>query len=166
MNYQQAWSPFDKWKYLVKVPREQYNFYNKHQRLVVKSLILQSTASMQLRRHITNSSNMITSTTWRSIANWLSDGTLQGSGSLHRMHIFVVYCAVLPPQKSPAATAEGTTAIMFLTQSCGKSWIALVANVLPVPPDASNRNRGERYEEWGWMKKGEEWEWKCREVEV
>lgn len=54
------------------------------------------------------------------------------------------------PQISRAATAEVTMAIKFLFQSSRKHWIAFVTNVLPVPLDASKRDRQEGFEEWGW----------------
>lgn len=117
----------------------------------VRSCIVLSTASMQRRGHISISSKLINSSCLRTVASWLSAGTLQESDSLYRIAILEVEWAVISLPKSWTTAAKVAKATNIFCRSSRKPWMAFGREVSPVPTAASKRSRRKRYEEWRWI---------------
>lgn len=113
--------------------------------LCMKSHTVRSTAWVKWGVLSTTLSQMFKSTFKSLVAVWASAGAMEVSDLLHRMGILHVQCASLSSRRRWVATAEVATEMTLLFLTCRTPCMALVANVLFVPPRASSKNRRERF---------------------
>lgn len=98
--------------------------------------------------------SVINETFWRSVATWISAGTIAGIRPTSQNRYFEGGMCSLSSTKKMRCHCWICTEIEFLLRSCRKLWIAFEAKVLPVPSEETGRNNWEEDKEEWWRREG------------